>query len=154
MAEWMTAPLLASLNGVSFNVLTISDQLDRALVLHAYPDNDGADLEDTGAQPREVRVEGTLSGAGWLTQLRALEAACGQAGRHTLVHPQLGTLTGRVRGLSHSHNADEPSIARISLTFTVGTVRDFSFATGTSVTSAAVAVESAGADVTAALAGL
>lgn len=144
----------ASLNGVGIIVQEIRDDIGRAVVEHAYPDRDGADLEDTGGEPRRISITGYVAGPTWWLDLQALEDAMNAGGTDTLVHPQYGTRTGKIRQISISHRDEEHNLARLQVQFVEGTVRQFSFATGTSVASAAAAVRNAGAAVTAAAAGL
>jgi prophage DNA circulation protein len=152
--SWTTPPLLASLNNVPFEVETADDGHGRALVEHLYPGRDVPDLQDTGAEPQRIRLEGFIMGEGWLGQVRRLRAEVDRPGLQTLVHPQWGRQQGRVRSLDVRHVHDEHDFARITLEFIVGRVQGFAFEIGASPTAAAAAVESAAADVAAALAAL
>lgn len=152
---WSRPPFEARLGDVPIVVTSSRDIVARALVLHAYPDRDGADLEDAGGEPLEVSLEGYVSGVAWYARLILLQSELRRTGvLHELVHPQHGTLFGRVRRLEISHRDEEHDLARLTLDFVEGTLAEFSYELGGSVAASAASIESAAADVLAALAAL
>lgn len=151
---WTIPPLTCTLNSYTITIEQADDEFARALVEHVYPDRDGADLEDCGADSQRVTLTGHVSGPLWLSTLDGLKASLSLLSIHTLVHPQFGTLTGRVRRLSVTHRDDEHDLARLRIEFVAGTVQEWSFEVSASILSAAAAVENAAAAVTAAAAGL
>lgn len=152
--SWAVIPLGCTLNGVAILVEEISDDVAVALVEHSYPYRDGADLEHVGAEPRRISITGIVRGPLWLEDLEILKSGIEDGTADTLVHPQFGTLFGKTRRLSIIHRDVEHSMARIRVEFVRGQFQSFSFAAGTSTTSAAASVDAAAASVTSAAAAL
>jgi prophage DNA circulation protein len=152
---WTTPPLPCTLAGIVIMVESIENTYNQALIEHVYPDRDGADLEPVGADANRLSVTGYVTGPTWLWDLEVLVAAIQEPGAHVFVHPQLGTLTGRVRMLAVTHRDEEHDLARIRLDFVEGRLVDtLSFAAGSSIAASAAAVRTAAAAVTAAYAAL
>ena len=151
---WTRPPMPVTLNGVEFTVETASDEFGRSLIEHAYPDRDGADLQDTGAEPQRVNLQGFIKGPTWLEDLELMKLTLSLSQIHTLTHPQWGTLQGRTKRLGIDHREDEHDMARIRLEFVVGTVQVWAFGVTSTIATAAAAVNTAASAVTAAAAAL
>lgn len=154
MSGWRRPPLRASLGGTEFECENIEDTTSRALVVHAYPDQDEADLEDCGGEPDSFRVAGFVSGPDMVMTVEYLRASVRGAGRVAFVHPFVGVQYGRVREFTTRRSAEQLDYASISFTFVVGQVRSHVFAVSatSSPGAAASAVKSATSAATAALA--
>lgn len=150
---WSTPPLPATLNGIALTVETVQDVWARAVVRHAYPHRDGADLEDAGGEPIEVTVTGFIHGPTWLSQLEGIKASLAESGADEFVHPQFGTRTGKIARFSVSHS-EERGLARVSFDFVEGNVEPAAFAAALSPLSAAAAVRTSATAVTAAAAAM
>lgn len=57
MSGWTMPIQQASFKGVRFDVLAVDDSFERAVVEHAYPFVNGADLEDMGLNTQTIRLQ-------------------------------------------------------------------------------------------------
>lgn len=157
--SWASPPLPVIVNGIALfdgpHAETVEDTITSGLVEHAYPGRDGADLEPVGLEARRVTISGVIKGATWLSDLAVLTAAVSAGGSHTLVHPQRGLLTGRIRSLSVTHRDEEHSLARVRIEFVEGRlVSQLAFLPAASLAASAAAVRSAASAASAAAAAL
>lgn len=115
---WIVPMQTASYKGVVFDVVTISDTADRAIVEHAYPYINGADIEDMGLNAKQVQVQAIFNGDGYYTDLKKLLSALQKRGAGVLVHPILGRMPNMLC-VSHSitHDAENVNYCSLDLTF-------------------------------------
>ena len=87
---------------------TGSDGNGRRVVVHQYPNRDGVDIEDLGANARRFSISGYLLGSqlgGALFDVRdRLEAAFNAAGPGALVHPHYGSISVYVESAPFSYS--------------------------------------------------
>lgn len=153
--SWTRAPLPCTLNGIRVIVDSAEDTFTEGLVEHTYPDRNGADLEPVGSEARRLALTAFVTGPLWLEDLETLIASIQFPGAHTLVHPQFGTMTGRVRVLTITHRDEEHDLARLRIEFVEGRLIDgLSFANAATLASAAASVRTSCAAITAATAAL
>ncbi|WP_239373397.1 DNA circularization N-terminal domain-containing protein [Snodgrassella gandavensis] len=82
MTMWKNNLQKASYKNVAFDVISISDKNEKALVRHGRPFANGTDIEDLGTQGRQCQVAAVYFGAGFDTQLSQLLCARGTRCRH------------------------------------------------------------------------
>lgn len=114
-----TIPLQhAAYRGVRFDVITITDNIERAVVEHAYPFVDGADLEDMGRQPRQVQLQAVFFGKDYRIGLDKFMTTLQQSGADVLVHPIFGRMPNMLcTSASIRHGDDFVDYATLDLTF-------------------------------------
>ncbi|PJG86220.1 DNA circularization protein [Conservatibacter flavescens] len=115
---WVVPMHTASYKGVSFDVISIEDSAERALVEHLYPYVNGGDLEDMGLNPKTVQVQAIFFGEGYYTDLVKLLAVLQKQGAGVLVHPILGRMPNMMCS-SHRvrHDAENINHCTLDLTF-------------------------------------
>lgn len=117
---WTMPVQSASYRGVRFDVLSVADNFERAVVEHSYPYIDGADLEDMGMNVRTVQMQAVFFGEGYYTQLKAFLSAIYEhrEGTNVLVHPILGRMLNMLLvSATVRHEADYVNYALLDLTF-------------------------------------
>ncbi len=128
---WIDNLLDASFRGITFEIVKADDSADRALVEHAYPYVDGADVEDLGRGARHVSVEAVFYGDDYEEQLQAfLEALDGKDDQLNeedarlggyLVHPVFGTMFVQVGRHAVHHDAENVDQASVTVEFVEST---------------------------------
>lgn len=151
---WSTPPLACTVNEVEITVLDVGDELGRTVVEHRYPGVNGVDLEDGGGEPLRININGYITGPRWLDRVSLLRQTITWAGADTLVHPQYGSVTGKVRSLQIAHSEAEHDTARVRLQFVEGRTTAAAFDVTSDPSAASAAVLAAADEVTAAAAGL
>lgn len=112
--SWKDALLAASFRGVDFEVLSITDSAEKALVVHEYPNRAGACVEDLGRGARQIPVRAIFWGDSYLDGLQKLVKALEEQGKGELVHPVFGTVQVTVKSWEIGHEADRPDYATVS----------------------------------------
>ncbi|WP_230397165.1 DNA circularization N-terminal domain-containing protein [Pasteurella multocida] len=74
MKGWTMPVQRASYRGVRFDVFNIEDSVERAVVEHAYPFVNGADIEDLGLNPLEVRLSAVFYGEGYYSDFKSFRS--------------------------------------------------------------------------------
>lgn len=115
---WTMPIQQASYNGVMFDVVSIDDQLERAVIEHTYPFVNGADLESMGLNPQTVRLSAVFFGDGYFSQFKALLKALESNKPAVLVHPIRGRMPQMLCVFANfNHNADDVNYATLELQF-------------------------------------
>jgi prophage DNA circulation protein len=118
MTMWKNNLQKASYKNVAFDVISISDKNEKALVRHGRPFANGTDIEDLGTQGRQCQVAAVYFGAGFDTQLSQLLAVLEEPGAGTLVHPVLGLLQNMIAASwSFRTEADSVNYVALDITF-------------------------------------
>lgn len=119
---WSETLLECSFRGVEFDVRSTADSADRALVEHAYPWVDGADVEDMGRGARAITIEAVFFGDDYEPRLQALLAALDEAGPGELQHPVFGSMPlVQVRRYRVGHQAEGIDQCSVSVDFVEST---------------------------------
>ncbi|QGM80658.1 DNA circularization protein [Otariodibacter oris] len=115
---WTVPIQRASYRGVRFDVLSITDSLDKSLVEHSYPFVDGVDLEDMGLNARTVQMQAVFFGEGYNTDLNKLVSVLQKQGADVLVHPVFGRMPNMIcSSASLRHEADYVDYVALDLNF-------------------------------------
>lgn len=118
MTMWKNNLQKASYKNVAFDVISISDKNEKALVRHGRPFANGTDIEDLGTQGRQCQIAAVYFGAGFDTKLSQLLAVLEEPGAGTLVHPVLGLLQNMIAaGWSFRTEADSVNYVALDITF-------------------------------------
>lgn len=128
---WEQSLLPAKFGGIEFDIIKTDDTADRALVEHAYPFVDGADVEDMGRGARKISVGAIFHGADYETRLNAfLKKLDGynefypDPKNHPyqyLQHPVFGEVQVAVARYAVSHEADNVDQATVTVEFVEST---------------------------------
>jgi len=113
MSEWDDNLQPASWNGIDFEVVSVSDSVDRQIVAHRYPFRDGADLEDTGREPRPTTVNAVFFGDGYLARLTKLRQEADKGKTGPFVHPLFGVWQCKVQRVSVDHEHSRRDLAAV-----------------------------------------
>ncbi|KNC92778.1 DNA circularization protein [Trabulsiella odontotermitis] len=116
--SWKDDLLDASFRGVTFDCLDVSDMLARDVAQYRYPYRNGADVEDLGGKPDNIRMTAIFFGDDYEIRLQKFIHVLNAPGYGELIHPVFGSYP-KVQLLSCalSHKADEVNCARLKLTF-------------------------------------
>jgi len=115
---WVDTLLEASFRGLTFDIVSVEDVLDRATAEHTYPYVDGADLEDMGAGPRRIAVEAVFWGDDYESQLQDFLDTLSDSGDGELIHPVFGYIEhAQFKRYSIRHQADDVDHATVRLEF-------------------------------------
>lgn len=115
---WKNNLQKASYKNVAFDVISISDKNEKALVRHGRPFANGTDIEDLGTQGRQCQIAAVYFGAGFDTKLSQLLAVLEEPGAGTLVHPVLGLLQNMIAASwSFRTEADSVNYVALDITF-------------------------------------
>ncbi|MCK3654917.1 hypothetical protein A4G19_03775 [Pasteurellaceae bacterium Macca] len=118
MAGWTMPVQRASYRGVRFEVISVDDRFERAVVEHAYPFVNGADLEDMGLEVQEVSFQAVLYGKGYYTDYKKLLDALQKQGADVLVHPVRGRMPNMIcTSVNLRHEAEYVNYVTLDLTF-------------------------------------
>lgn len=108
----------ASFRGVRFDVISVDDDFYRSTIEHAYPFVNGADVEDLGLNPLNVRMQAVFYGDGYYTDFKRFLKVLQQSGAATLVHPIRGRLQNMIcTGANFRHEAEMIDYVALDLTF-------------------------------------
>ncbi|MBE2895452.1 DNA circularization protein [Pasteurellaceae bacterium HPA106] len=121
----------ASYRGVRFDVLSVDDSFDRAIVEHGYPFVNGADLEDMGINSPVVKLQAIFYGAGYYTRFKKFLEVLQKSGGDVLMHPVRGRMQDMIcYSASFRHEADNVDYVALDLSFKQATPMKpiFSFA--------------------------
>ena len=107
-----------SFRGVPFEIVDAEHEVGRRIVTHFFPGVDAQAREDQGKLDGPVKVMGLIVGDDYVERAKALEAALGQAGPGTLVHPWLGEMRVVVpAGARIRFSTGELRVARFDIVF-------------------------------------
>ena len=108
----------ASFNGVSFQVFSVEDNFERALIEHSYPFVNGADLESMGLNPLTVNMSAVFFGEGYYTDFKKFIEGLKINKPSVLVHPIRGRLQNMICvSASLSHDAENINYVTAQLSF-------------------------------------
>ncbi len=80
-------------------VRSLSGEGKRALVEHKYPDRDGAEHRDLGAEPLQFSLQAVFFGLTYELEFQALIAQMNAAQRVLFTHPHHGTVWVRIESV-------------------------------------------------------
>lgn len=114
---WSETLLDLRFRGIAFDCISTQDEASRALVEHAYPYRDGAEIEDLGANAAKLSVRTLIYGPDYERLLQELMAALDTAGAGELVHPVFGLMQVNVARYRTVHDAESPDQAQLEIDF-------------------------------------
>jgi len=116
--SWKDDLVPASFRGIEFDCIDTSDTLARDVAQYRYPYREGADVEDLGGKPDNIRMTAIFFGDDYETRLQTFIKAVNTPGYGELIHPVFGSYP-KVQLLTCviAHKADEVDCARVKLTF-------------------------------------
>jgi prophage DNA circulation protein len=114
---WENTLLPASFRGIQFEVTATADDIERAVVVHEYPNVDGASVVDMGRAARRINVTAVFYGDDYELKLQEVLQALDQAGTGELIHPVFGAIEAQFVRTSIPHEATLPDQTRITLEF-------------------------------------
>lgn len=117
MSGWAMPIQQASFKGVKFDVIGVDDSFERAVIEHAYPFVNGADLEDMGLNTQTIRLQAIFFGSSYYTDYIRLLSVLQQKGADVLVHPIRGRLPNMLL-VSASLHTDAENINYVALDLT------------------------------------
>lgn len=118
MSRWLNNLQPASFRDVRFEVLSIEDRDDKALVEHGKPFANGVDLEDMGTLGHSVQISAVFYGAGFDTKLISLMNALKEQGASVLVHPIFGRMQNMIAtGWSFRVTAEDVNYVALDMGF-------------------------------------
>lgn len=118
MKGWTMPIQRASYRGVYFDVFSVDDSLERATIEHSYPFVNGADLEDLGLNPLEVRMSAVFYGEGYYDNFKRFLESLKKQGSDVLVHPIRGRLPNMIcTAAQFHHEAEYTDYVTLELTF-------------------------------------
>ncbi|AWX14276.1 phage morphogenesis protein [Mergibacter septicus] len=133
---WTMPIQRASYRGVHFDVLSIDDSLERAVVEHSYPYINGADIEDMGLSPLAIKIKAIFYGPGYYTDFKKFLNVLQKPGSDTLMHPIRGRLQNMIcTSASFSHEAENIDYVALDLTFKEATTLSMLFSEDTGLLS-------------------
>lgn len=118
MQGWTMPVRDACFNGVPFQVFSVEDNFERALIEHSYPFVNGADLESMGLNPLTVNMSAVFFGDGYYTDFKKFIDGLKINKPSVLVHP----IRGRLQNMfcvsaSLSHDAENINYVTAQLSF-------------------------------------
>jgi|GEM_PF-1271653 len=114
---WRDTLQNASFRGVTFELLSISDNNQQPLVLHTVPYTNGGNIEGMGFDPQSFNFSAIFYGEDYELRLDAFEVALRQSGDGELIHPIRGSLTVKVQNYAIKHLEEEVETARVDIVF-------------------------------------
>ncbi|EAU55828.1 DNA circularization protein [Mariprofundus ferrooxydans] len=117
---WADQLLDASFKGITFEFISTDDGCDSAIVEHAYPYVNGADLEETGDGAWHTAGQAVFYGPDYEQRLQSFLKAVRSGGAGEFVHPIFGLVpqaVARLRTGSIRHDADNPDRATVAIEF-------------------------------------
>lgn len=115
--SWVIPIQQASYKGVKFDVLAVDDSFDRAVIEHAYPFVDGADIEDMGLNTQTIRLQAVFFGVSFYADYIRLLSVLQKKGADVLVHPIRGRMPNMLL-VSASLHTDAENINYVALDLT------------------------------------
>jgi prophage DNA circulation protein len=117
-AAWKANLRPASFRGVAFKVDKHELEVGRRLVTNEFPASDDSYTEDMGPKARKYQVTGWIIGPDYMTGRDAILDACENSAKSgTLIHPYLGSLQVKCRGLRISEQRVEGGMVRLDFNF-------------------------------------
>lgn len=118
MSGWTMPIQQASFKGVKFDVIGVDDSFERAVIEHAYPFVNGADLEDMGLNTQTIRLQAVFFGSSYYTDYIRFLSVLQQKGADVLVHPIRGRLPNMLLVSANVHtDAENINYVALDLTF-------------------------------------
>ncbi|MDF7676355.1 DNA circularization N-terminal domain-containing protein [Neisseriaceae bacterium ESL0693] len=118
MAVWANDLQNVSYKNVAFEILSVTDSNQKSLAEHARPFVNGIDLEDMGAQARQVQVSAIFYGARFATDMQKLMQVLEEQGAGVLVHPIFGRMQNMIASSwSFKVQAESVNYVAIDITF-------------------------------------
>lgn len=118
MSGWTMPIQQASFKGVKFDVISVDDSFERAIVPHAYPFVNGVDIEDMGLNQQTVRLQAVLYGEGYYADYQAFLAMVQKRGAGVLVHPVRGRMPNMLLlSATLHHDAENVNYVSLDLNF-------------------------------------
>jgi prophage DNA circulation protein len=158
---WEQSLLPAKFGGIEFDIIKTDDTADRALVEHAYPFVDGANVEDMGRGARKISVEAIFYGDDYETRLNDfLKGLDGYNANYPdpkdhpfqyLQHPIFGEVQVAVARYAVHHEADNVDQASVTVDFVESTPGNPFFDARTTASNAQAVADTAAAVKTAAV---
>jgi prophage DNA circulation protein len=127
--EWSAQLFEASFGEISLNVLNVDDDRSRAQAVHTYPFRDGAEIQDTGGEPRTTSVtliffqqgadgeDNVNNGRSALDRFIEFDDLVQTGVPQTFVHPLTGSYQALVGPYRFTANAQERSQVIVGCTF-------------------------------------
>ncbi len=118
MKGWTMPVQRASYRGVRFDVFNVEDSVERSVVEHAYPFVNGADIEDLGLNPLEVRLSAVFYGEGYYSDFKKFLEVLKKQGADVLTHPIRGRLQNMIcTSANFYHDAEYTDYVTLNLIF-------------------------------------
>jgi prophage DNA circulation protein len=114
---WENTLLPASFKGIEFEIVSVTDEIERAVAIHEYPYTDGASTEDMGRSGRRIPMCAIFYGDDYEIALQQFIDAIDEAGSGELIHPVFGSIEAQFMRASIQHDALLPDQARVNLDF-------------------------------------
>lgn len=115
---WKDDLLDASFRGIAFDCLDARDTLSRDVAEYRYPYREGADVEDLGGKPDNIRMTAIFFGSDYETRLQAFIKAVNTPGSGELIHPVFGSYPKvQLVECGIFHRADYVDCAHVELVF-------------------------------------
>lgn len=114
---WENTLLPASFRGITFEVVSTSDDIERAVATHEYPYLDGANVEDLGRAARRLSMVAVFYGDDYEIRLQQFLAAIDVPGAAELIHPVFGALQAQFMRSNVPHDAATPDYTKVTLEF-------------------------------------
>lgn len=89
--SWKDDLLPASFRGIEFDCMDTRDTLSRDIAQYRYPYREGADVEDLGGKPDNIRMTAIFYGDDYETRLQTFLKAVNTPGSGELIHPVFGS---------------------------------------------------------------
>jgi len=112
----------ASFNGVTFEVASTSDDIERSKATHQYPFKDGANVIDLGAGPRHVSMEAVFYGPNYEAALSKFLDAVDVPDTCELIHPVFGSMQAQTARIGIPFRAEEPDYTKVPIDFILSTL--------------------------------
>lgn len=108
----------ASWRGITFDVVSTQDGVDREVARHSQPYTDGVGTEDLGAGERRISLRAIFYGDDYEARFEKFKAALDVSGVGELVHPVFGSIkSAQLLRWNVAHQADEPDACQLDLEF-------------------------------------
>lgn len=117
--SWSESLLDASFRGVRFDVVNTRDTWSRDVAQHEYPYIDGADIQDMGRKPRNIRLSVLFWGDDYESRLQSFIAELvHKPGAGELIHPVYGSIPNmQAIECQISHDAENIDYCTVELVF-------------------------------------
>lgn len=116
--SWVDSMLDASFRGVRLDVINTRDTWSHDLAQHEYPYLDGADIQDMGRKPRNIRLSALFWGDDYDSRLQSFIAALDKPGAGELIHPVYGSIPNmQAIECQINHDAENVDYCTVELVF-------------------------------------